>query len=200
MKKLLLTGFAAFLDNPINPTEKIVEELDGEVIDSYKIVARKLPVDFMMAGKQLIAYMEELEPEAVIALGLAAGRSAITPERIAINCNDGLKDNGGYQPHGEKIVTGGADGYFSTLPLHKIIDALHEEKLPAHISNTAGTYVCNNVMYHALHFVQKHALSIPVGFIHLPASHELALKKQLPSWSQSDLTRAVKTIISTLSR
>ncbi|MBU8566235.1 pyroglutamyl-peptidase I [Virgibacillus pantothenticus] len=198
MKKVLLTGFSAFLDNPINPTEEIAEKLDGEKIQDHEVVGRKLPVAFMQAGKQLISYIEEIEPDAIISLGLAAGRTAITPERIAINCNDGPKDNSGYQPNGEVIVDDGADGYFSTLPLQEIIATLHAEKLPAKVSNTAGTYVCNNVMYHALHFVKKQNLPTPAGFIHLPASHELALKKELPSWSQFDLINAVKIIIASL--
>ncbi|NBJ69566.1 MULTISPECIES: pyroglutamyl-peptidase I [Clostridia] len=198
MKKVLLTGFSAFLDNPINPTEEMVEKLDGEIIKGYEVVGRTLPVSFMEAGKQLITYIEEIEPDAIISLGLAAGRMAVTLERIAINCNDGPKDNSDYQPNGEVIVDDGADGYFSTLPLQEIVAALHAEKLPAKVSNTAGTYVCNNVMYHALHFVKKKNLSIPAGFIHLPASHELALKKELPSWSQFDLMNAVKIIIASL--
>lgn len=92
VKKVLLTGFEPFLDYPINPTMKIVEQLDGNIINKFKVVGRILIVDFAKSGKQLLQEIEDVQPDAVISLGLAAGRYKITPERIAINCNDGEKE------------------------------------------------------------------------------------------------------------
>lgn len=198
MKKLLLTGFEPFLDNPINPTAKIIEALDGKTIASWTVEGKLLPVDFHQAGKHVLEAIQTHQPDAVISLGLAAGRQMITPERIAINCQDGAKDNAGYIPLGEKIQETGADGYFSTLPIQAMVNKLHANTFPARISNTAGTYVCNHVMYQVLHACKQQEKEIPAGFIHIPASHELALKKTMPSWSQSDLTKAVELIITCL--
>lgn len=122
--KLLLTGFEPFLNNAINPTEMIVNELHGQRINDYQIIGEVLPVEFNKSGKQFIELLKKHKPDAVISLGLAAGRNQITPERIAINCNDGPVDNLGYKPNGERIFESGPDGYFSKLPIHEIVESL----------------------------------------------------------------------------
>lgn len=198
MKKLLLTGFEPFLDFTINPTMSIVEALSGKEINGYEIVGYVLPVDFASSGQKMIELIRREEPDAVMALGLAGGRYKITPERIAVNCNDGARDNEGNQPQGEPILDKGPDGLFSTLPIRDMVTRLNEEGYPAEISNTAGTYLCNHVMYQALYELKQQ--QVPAGFIHIPASHELAIQHQkIPSWSQSDLTKAIELSIETLS-
>ncbi|GIO26458.1 pyroglutamyl-peptidase I [Ornithinibacillus bavariensis] len=199
MKKLLLTGFEPFLDFPINPTTEIANYLNGELIGSYKIIGEILSVDFHQSGSQILELIEKHQPDAIVSLGLAAGRNCITPERIAINCNDGPVDNKGHKPNGEKIFEIGQDAYFSKLPIYEMVDKLKKEGLPAKISNTAGTYLCNNVMYHVLHYLAQHNLDLPAGFIHIPASHALAIEKPMPSWSQSDLLRGIKLALTSLS-
>ncbi|MDX8362890.1 pyroglutamyl-peptidase I [Cytobacillus sp. IB215316] len=199
MKKLLLTGFVPFLDNPINPTEDIVKKLDKTTIGNYEVFGRVLPVEFAKSGKEIIKLYEDIEPDAVISLGLAAGNNRITPERIAINCNDGAVDNTGAAMKDQLINIEGPDGVFSTLPIRRFVDALQEEGLPAEISNSAGTYLCNNVMYTMLTYLHQHNKPVPSGFVHIPASHELALKnRKLPSWSSEDLIKAVTTMIGVL--
>ncbi|GAB3068731.1 pyroglutamyl-peptidase I [Virgibacillus ainsalahensis] len=195
MKKLLLTGFEPFLEFPINPTTEIVKILNREVVNNYEIIGEILAVDFYQSGQQLIEMVEKHQPDAVVSLGLAAGRNCITPERIAINCNDGPMDNNGYKPDGEKIFLEGPDGYFSQLPIQEMAAKLNEAGLPARISNTAGAYLCNNVMYHGLHYFKENNLKGKSGFIHIPASHALAVEKNMPSWSEGDLLRAVKIAI-----
>ncbi|QKE72446.1 pyroglutamyl-peptidase I [Arthrobacter citreus] len=200
MNTLLLTGFEPFLNFSINPTEEIVKELNGQVIGSYQIIGKVLPVDFNTAGNELLNLFDTYNPSAVVSLGLAGGRSKITPERIAINCNDGAADNKGNKFVGAKIDLEGPDGLFSTLPIQKIVDVLNEHHLPAEISNSAGAYLCNNVMYQMLNELQKLRKQIPSGFIHIPASHELAvIDRKLPSWSQRDLTEAIKLAIEVIS-
>jgi len=201
LKTLLLTGFEPFLNFPINPTEEIVKELDGEILGSFKIIGKILPVDFNLAGEIICKLFNDIDPHAVVSLGLAGGRSTITPERIAINCNDGAADNKGNKFIGKKIQEEGPDGLFSSLPIQQITDSLNEHKYPAEISNSAGTYLCNNVMYQMLYEIMKQGKMVPSGFIHIPASHELAvLDRKLPSWSQADLTKSIKLAIEIISK
>ncbi|MEC1177363.1 pyroglutamyl-peptidase I [Metasolibacillus meyeri] len=196
MKKLLVTGFEPFLHFTLNPTAEVAAALDGETIGQYQIVSKVLPVEFVAAQKHIRALLIEEKPDAVIALGLAGGRSKITPERIAINVMDGPKDNSGHTPIDEVIAEDGADGYFSTLPIRAMVNRLKEAGYPAAISNTAGAYVCNLVMYTLLHETKG---TIPAGFIHIPASHHLAIEEgKVPSWSQADLNAAIKLCIETL--
>lgn len=199
MKKLLLTGFEPFLNFPVNPTMRIVEELSGTTIGDYEIVGRILTVDFKKAGKQLLEHYNEVQPDAVISLGLAGGRYKITPERIAINCSDGDSDNSGNRPVDEKIEIDGEDGLFTTLPIRPMVEALLQAGYPAEISNTAGTYLCNHVMYTMLHQLKKEESVIPSGFIHIPASHELAIQHgKIPSMSHQDLLSSIKICIQQL--
>ncbi|BDG47593.1 MULTISPECIES: pyroglutamyl-peptidase I [Parageobacillus] len=199
MKKLLLTGFVPFLEFPINPTEQIAKNLDEKIIGDYQVYGRILPVDFSESAAKCLEYLEQIQPDVVISLGLAAGRTKITPERIAINCKDGGPDNRGMQAQDERIVEDGPAAYFSTLPVRRFVNVLNEKGYPAQISNTAGTYLCNNVMYSVLHKVQSENMPVKAGFVHLPASHELAIQKPtLPSWSQEDLQKAVMCMIEAL--
>ena len=143
--------------------------------------------------------LKTFKPDAVLSLGLSGGRFKITPERIAINVNDGAKDNSGHAPVDEPIVEGGADGYFTNMPIRKMVEELKKAGLPAEISNTAGAYLCNHVMYRALHFVNEQRPEMLAGFIHIPASHELAVEHgRVPSWSHEDLKRAIVTCIEVL--
>ncbi|MYL36392.1 pyroglutamyl-peptidase I [Halobacillus litoralis] len=200
MKTLLLTGFEPFLDFPINPTNHIIEDLKGEEINGFHIEGRILSVDYNKSGYEILEYINDVEPDAVISLGLAAGRYKVTPERIAINCNESNeKDNEGNTPEGQPIQEEGPDGLFSTLPIKHFVERLQSKGYPAEVSNTAGTYLCNHVMYQALYHFHMNNQHIPSGFVHIPASHELAVQHgKLPSWSQSDLTDAVRNIIQEL--
>jgi len=195
--RILVTGFEPFLDFKTNPTMEIVEVLNGQVIEGYDVFGRILPVDFEVARNELIDVVEDIEPDIIISLGLAAGRFKITPERVALNVRDGEKDNNSYKPNGEKISEAGKDSYFSQLPLTSIIDTLQEAGYPAEISNSAGTYVCNSVMYEGLRYAKGHPNMI-AGFIHIPADFKLAIAHgRIPGWHQRDLMEAVKIAIAT---
>ncbi|GAA0319704.1 pyroglutamyl-peptidase I [Bacillus carboniphilus] len=200
MKTLLLTGFEPFLGMPINPTERIAKSLDGETIGAYKIKSVLLPVDFEKSPVELMKAFHDVKPDAVISLGLAAGRDAVTPERIAINIRDGAPDNNGVALEDSPIDDSGQDGYFSTLPVRKMVNLLKENGYPANVSNSAGTYLCNNVMYTMLHHLKTEGLNMQAGFIHIPASHDLVVegKKRMPSWSQRDLESAIRLAIECL--
>ncbi|WP_142826035.1 pyroglutamyl-peptidase I [Planococcus soli] len=199
MKKLLLTGFEPFLDFTVNPTMKIVEALDGTKVGGYQIAGKIMQVDFNSSGAALLKFIDEENPDAVISLGLAAGRYKITPERIAINFKDGAVDNEGNKPVDEPIREEGEPAYLSTLPVRKMVDSLLANGLPATISNTAGAYLCNNVMYEGLHYAKTHKPDMPSGFIHIPASHELAIQHgRIPSWSHNELLKGIRVCIEAL--
>ena len=199
MKKLLLTGFEPFLEFPFNPSQVIAKELDGKIIGDYQVVGKILPVEFSRSAKVLLDYFHQENPDVVISLGLAGGRDRITPERVAINCNDGPKDNTGVVMVDQPIEEAGETAYFTSLPIRKMVDKLIANEYPAEISNSAGTFLCNNVMYTMLNEIHKKDLDVKAGFIHIPASHELAIKKQnLPSWSMNSLIHAITLCIEAL--
>lgn len=129
------------------------------------VYGKLLPVEFHLSGDRITEYIQDVLPDAVISLGLAVGRSQITLERFGINCADGEKDNTAYKPLGKRIVADGADGMFTSLPLKQMLEGLIRAGYPASISNSAGTYVCNQVMYRVL--LSKQVLFMCRQTIHL---------------------------------
>jgi len=195
MTKILLTGFVPFLDYKINPTMQIVEALCGKEMDGYEIVGRILSVDFQQSAGQLKQYIDEVKPQIIISLGLAGGRYKITPERIAINVKDGEPDNNGYTPVDESIYENGADAYLTNLPIRNMVNRLQKEGFPTEISNTAGTYLCNNIMYEGLVYAKQNE-GVRAGFIHIPASFDLAIQHgKIPGWNIQDLITCIKLCI-----
>lgn len=195
MKTLLLTGFEPFLQFTMNPTDEIVKHLDGKTIGAYKIISKTLPVDYVKSEQLILEKIEQVKPDAVVSLGLAAGRFKITPERIAINVKDGLADNSGMTMEDVAIEENAPDGYFSKLPIRQMVNKLKAAGYPAEISNSAGTYLCNNVMYSVRH----HYPQLTAGFIHIPASHEMTVVDgKYPSWSLRDLIHSIEICIETM--
>lgn len=195
MKKLLLTGFEPFLSNPINPTMDIVNELHNKIIGEYQITSHVLSVDFTKGPQQFLRCIKEVGPDLIISLGLAAGNTKITPERIAINVKDGEKDNSGVAFEDASIREDGETAYFSMLPIRSMVNRLNSAGYPAAISNSAGTYLCNNIMYEGLYYASKHE-KVRAGFIHIPASFELAIAHgRVPGWSKRDLLAAIELCI-----
>ena len=166
MKKLLITGFDPFGGESINPSWEAVKLLPEE-IGEYTVYKLQIPTVFGVAAEKLLEKAAEIQPDVIISVGQAGGRAALTPERIGINVRDArIADNAGISPKDEPIVPGGPDGYFSTLPVKAMIAAITEAGLPAAISNTAGTFVCNDVLYTLLH--RYHGTGTRCGFIHVP--------------------------------
>ena len=168
MQTLLLTGFEPFDQDPVNPSWEAVRQLDGvQLGEGVQIVARLLPCAFAMVGQCLAGPIAELRPAMVIATGLGPGRSDISVERVAINVNDArIPDNLGEQPIDTAVVVDGPAAYFSTLPIKAMVKAMREAGIAASVSQTAGTFVCNQVFY-----LLQHALvgtDVRSGFIHVP--------------------------------
>lgn len=200
MKKLLLTGFEPFLSIPVNPTMQVVEKLEGTIIRDYLICGKILPVNFNASGEELLKHIDKENPDAVLSLGLAGGRYQLTPERVALNVKDGEPDNEGHQPIDVPIVADGPPAYFSTLPIREMVNRLNAAGVPATLSNSAGTYLCNNVMYAGLHWAAIHKPEMPSGFLHIPASFELAIQHgKIAGWPLDELVKGVTLCIQTLS-
>lgn len=194
MKTLLLTGFEPFLNLQTNPTEQIVNALHGKQFGDYIIKGHVLPVDFNESDKQLKALLQQHAPHIVLSLGVAAGRHQFTPERIAINVKDGEADNEGYKPEDEAIDADGADGLFTNLPVRALVNMLIEAGYPAKVSNSAGTYLCNNIMYVGAQYANE--TGTIAGFLHIPANFDIAIAHgRIPGWHQRDLQACVELCV-----
>ncbi|MGA3770678.1 pyroglutamyl-peptidase I [Ralstonia solanacearum] len=175
MTTVLITGIEPFESDPTNPSWDIARALDGERIDGATLVARQLPCVFGRANRELVAAIEATQPSLVLALGLASGRSELSVERVAINVIDArIPDNAGNQPVDVPVVADGPAAYFSSLPIKAIVHALRAAGVPAAVSQSAGTYNCNHLFYGLMHHIATRAPRMRGGFIHVPATPELA--------------------------
>lgn len=171
---VLLTGFAPFDGAATNESwEAVREAVPALVARGIDAEGVELPVEFGAASELLAEAVRSLRPRLVIAVGLAAGRTAITPERVAINIRDArIPDNAGASPVDEPVVPGGPVGHFSTLPIKAIVAALAADGVPAAVSQTAGTYVCNDVFYSLQHLLatDPELAEVRGGFVHVPSA------------------------------
>ncbi|OHX11291.1 pyroglutamyl-peptidase I [Chromobacterium sphagni] len=192
MKTVLLTGFEPFGGETVNPSWEAARRLDGVQLGGARIVARQLPCVFGAALAALDGHLAELRPAMVIAVGQAGGRADISVERVAINIDDArIADNAGQQPIDRSIAVDGPAAYFSTLPIKAIVAGLRARGIPASVSQTAGTFVCNHVMYGLLHRRGPRA-----GFIHIPYLPEQAAQHPgAPSMSLDDCVAALKLAV-----
>ena len=165
---IIVTGFEPFLDNDINPTLEVLELLPIS-IKGNPIITVKLPVEYDQCFDVLKPYIDKYKPGIIINLGLAPRRKNICLERVALNIsNSNFGDNLGVIKIDESIIENGKNAYFSKLPLRKIYNIMNKKGIPVEISNTAGLYICNNIMYHVLHYIDINNLDIKAGFIHVP--------------------------------
>lgn len=172
---VLLTGFAPFAGEIVNPSWQAARALHGRRIAGHRIVARQLPVEFGASLKALGAAIRDTKPSLVLCVGQAGGRAAMSLERVAINVDDArIPDNAGAQPVDTEVVRGGPAAYFTGLPVKAMLAALREAGIPAEVSQTAGTYVCNHVFYGLMHALRNRR--IRGGFVHIPYSPEQAAR------------------------
>lgn len=195
MSIILLTGFEAFGATPVNPAELVASHLDDREIGGARIVTRIVPNTFFKCIDVVRAAIIEVQPEAVVMMGEYGGRSMVTVERIAQNFNDGvrygLRDNDGVLMQGDLTAPDGPAAYTATLPIRAMVRAMREAGIPADISDAAGTFCCNHLMYGILHHIAVNDLPIRAGWIHLPHLPEVAaLDENLGAPSMSMLTAA----------
>ena len=191
-RKLLITGFDPFGGAQVNPAWEAVRLLPDEIGD-FEVNKLEIPTVFELATRLVIERAEILCPDVILCIGQAGGRSSVTPERIGVNIRDArIPDNHGNQPSGERIIEDGPAAYFATVPVKKMAEAICTQNLPATVSNSAGAFVCNDVLYGVLHHCA--GTSIQVGFIHVP----YLPNQGSPSMELSDIVLALEAAIEVL--
>ena len=193
-----MTGFEPFGVHSVNPTEGLAKAVDGRRVGDCAVMGVVLPVHHADTATRLAALLAEENLEAILHLGLAAGRARLAVERVAVNVMDyEVPDNAGFRASGEPCIPGGPAAYFSTLRLPAIVKALVDEGIPAYTSNTAGTYLCNQTLYWTLHAVRNMPRPPRVGFIHFPQLPAMVAATGVEQASMDFplMLRAVETVL-----
>ncbi|SES20805.1 pyroglutamyl-peptidase I [Salisediminibacterium halotolerans] len=204
--KILISGFEPFGGMKTNPAMELLDEIKEKSSDQLEIYTVLLPVVYSECGEKLVEKIKAVEPDAVIALGVAKGRASMQFEQIAINMEDvgsekEIADNAGDTPKGRAVITNGPDGYFTTLPIRHLNAVLRQSGVPSAISNSAGTYICNTTMYHMLHYVRRALKPIPAGFIHVPAVPNMAVNEpHIPTMTLSAQLQGLQAVLLELER
>lgn len=193
---VLVTGFEPFGGEDINPSWEICRALP-EAIGTTRIHLLQVPTEFRTAIEVVAGEIERLEPAIVLSLGQAGGRAAMSVERVAINVDDArIADNAGFSPVDEPIASGGPAAYFATVPVKAMAAAMREAGVPAIVSNTAGTFVCNHLMYGVLHFLAASGRDARAGFIHVPWLDAQALARPAePSMALATMVSGVEAAL-----
>lgn len=198
--KVLVTGFDPFGGEKINPAIESVKKLP-DTIAGAEIIKLEIPTVIGKSVDKIKAKIEEVHPDVVLSIGQAGGRPDITVERVGINCDDcRIKDNEGNQPIDEKVAEDGPAAYFSTLPIKAMVKNIQDGGVPASVSNTAGTFICNHVLYGVAHIQATKHPEMRTGFIHIPFLPEQVVdKKNMPSMALETivkgLTLAIEAIV-----
>lgn len=195
---LLVTGFEPFGAHAVNPSAELAKAVGGRTVAGCRVEAAVLPVHHAEAPVHVRALLADVAPAAVLHLGLAEGRARVALERVALNVRDyRVPDNAGVRVEDEPCVPGGPAAYVATLPLAAILAALTAAGIPAYLSSTAGTFLCNQTLYTTLHEIAGRGLATPAGFMHVPLSPEMVAASglDLPSLDLALALRAVETAL-----
>jgi pyroglutamyl-peptidase len=198
--KILVTSFDPFGEDKINPAIEAVKLLDDEIAGA-KIIKLEIPTVFGDCAQVVREAIVKEEPDYVLNIGQAGGRFALTPERVAINFDDGrIADNKGYQPIATAIHKDGQNAYFTQLPVKAMVKEIREAGLPSYVSTTAGTFVCNHIMYQVQYMIDKEFPNLKAGFMHIPyLPEQVIIHPETPSLSLLDdvkgITAAIQAIV-----
>ena len=194
--KILITGFDPFGGESINPALEAVKKLPDTIL-GQEIIKIEIPTVFRKSLEKIEENIQKHNPYVVISVGQAGGRFGVTPERVAINIDDArIKDNEGNQPIDISIYEDGENAYFSNLPIKAMVKEMNDNGIPASVSNTAGTFVCNHVMYGILYLIDKKYPNIRGGFIHVPyIPSQVTTKPNTPSMSIDDIAKGLELSI-----
>lgn len=199
MKRLLLTGFEPFGGFNTNPSDIIAQEFNGETINSIQVIGATILLRYKEIQGQITDLINKYKPDFIINMGQAT-RPAISIEKVAINLADASRVayNCGSKPDEESLIPEGPDGYFSTLPVKKLVKYLEKNNIPSYVSHSAGTFGCNQIMYYTLHLTSE-VDSIQGGFVHLPLLPDQAIKNpQAPSMGYETMKKGIQMIIEKL--
>lgn len=197
--KILLTAFDPFGGSNVNPAEEAVKRV-RDTIDGAQIVKLTVPTVFKKSIETVAAAMDREKPDVVVCIGQAGGRFGITPERVAVNNDDArIKDNEGNQPVDTPIFEDGDTAYFSSLPIKAMVKAIKDAGLPSSVSNTAGSFVCNHLMYGVLYHIKKSHPNTRGGFVHVPYIPEQVVDlPDKPAMSTEDITRGLEAALAAI--
>lgn len=197
--KILVSGFEPFGEYPENPSMELVKALPDQFSIHISLIKTILPVDDVRGPDHLLEEIHHAKPDAVLAFGLAPKRHKITLERVAINLKDyRIPDNAGHQIIDQPIVPGGPTAYFTTLPIRKMLTALTTANIPANISLSAGSYLCNQVFYRMMHEITIQYWPIRAGFIHLPGTQSPEAPSEKLTFNLDQFIQAAKILCEAL--
>ncbi|MCR4956661.1 MAG: pyroglutamyl-peptidase I [Lachnospiraceae bacterium] len=195
--KVLVTGFDPFGGEAVNPAYEAVKMLPDE-IEGAEIIKLEIPTVFSKSEIAVEEGIKKYQPDIVINVGQAGNRSCVTIERVAVNLAEArIPDNAGEQPMGVPLKEEGAPAYYATIPVKAMVKNVRDHKIPCHVSYTAGTYVCNSVMYNVLHMTATKYQGIRAGFIHVPFAAEQVVNKPngTPFMSLEQIAESLKYAI-----
>ena len=194
--KILITAFDPFGGESVNPALEAVKQMKDEIAGA-RLIKLVIPTVFGKSAERVHEAMAAEKPDAVLCIGQAGGRFGVTPERVAINIDDArIKDNEGNQPIDLPVRRDGAPAYFTSLPVKAMVRAITDKGLPSSLSNTAGTFVCNHIMYNVLYYIDKEFPDTKGGFIHVPYIHnQVTAKPNTPSMSITDIVTALEAAV-----
>ena len=194
-----MTAFDPFGGDTVNPAQKAVEAVSDHIAGA-EIVKIIVPTVFDKSIGTVYEAMKREQPDVTFCIGQAGGRYELTPERVAINLNDArIPDNEGKQPLDQKIFEDGENAYFTLLPVKAMVERIRQAGIPASVSYTAGTFVCNHLMYGVLYHISKEFQGMKGGFMHVPFLHEQVLTKPgTPSLSKEDIVKGIEAAITAI--
>jgi pyroglutamyl-peptidase len=194
--KILVTGFDPFGGEKINPAYEVVKNLKDNIAGA-EVVKLQVPTAFYESVECTVKKIKEVNPDFVLNIGQAGGRYGITPERVAVNIDDArIPDNLNQQPVDTKIDENGENAYFATIPIKAIAAAIKSKNIPASVSDSAGTFVCNHLMYGVLNYINKNKLNIKAGFIHIPFLFQQIINKpNTPGMDLDTMVEAIETAL-----
>ena len=197
MKTVLISGFEPFGGMSVNPAQEVIRVLDGIELPQGGVVQTvTVPVVYRKSIDAVVTAISNYQPSVILMVGLAPGRTGIMPERVAINIDDfRCVDNEGNQVIDSTVVNDGPAAYFSTLPVKNMVAEMRKACIPASVSNSAGTFVCNHLFYGVMHRLRDS--TVRAGFIHLPLLPEQALQGDEPSLSLDQMTRGLTVCAAT---
>lgn len=192
--KILITGFAPFGGEKINPSWEAIKDIKD--FNNIEIIKVEIPTEFFKAAEISKDFLKKYSPDILLHIGQAGGRNTITFEKIAINLRDSkIPDNNGYIANYEKISEDGSDGYFSNINIKKLVTDLNKKNIPAKISLSAGTYVCNEVLYSSLKYIKDNSLKTKCTFIHVPFVETQVIDKDAPFMELKSIKEALEQTI-----